>query len=321
MINIGKCIICGSNDYGRVAIATKDNIIEKWEYNCKYCKKYKINESEKFLINTANDVTLWQGNNFDKKFLEKIKNNIYKLQSYIREQNDEFNNIPELTEEKIKQIIDLPNKTIKEQFDLFLLNLYKNNFNDDLEILRIKSWIKDLDIMNKIAKRAVNDNFTKLHFLMSNTFSIVENLTFDGMLYVEEKILQANQNSKKVFLAFKFSEDNKTIFTNLADKIKELELNPIIVNQDTTNHNEKIGDKIIAELKSSRILVADLTGHSQNVYYEIGYVMGMGIPVILTCHKNDIENLHFDINQYPVFEWENESELQEKIKNRIKAVL
>jgi len=49
--------------------------------------------------------------------------------------------------------------------------------------------------------------------------------------------------------------------------------------------------------------------------------MGMGIPVILTCKKDFMENVAFDINQYPVFEWDNENELKEKIENRIKVLL
>jgi len=49
--------------------------------------------------------------------------------------------------------------------------------------------------------------------------------------------------------------------------------------------------------------------------------MGMGIPVILTCKKEHIDDLAFDINQYPVFEWENEEDLMKKVIDRIKVIL
>jgi nucleoside 2-deoxyribosyltransferase len=307
-----KCIICGNDECGKSRISLK-----KSAYECKYCGTYEI-----FDI-VIDDIHTAKNNDLLHKFNNQnlLKNNLYKIQSYIREQNDEFNNIPELSREKIQQIINLPDKTIKEQFNLFLLNLYKDNWNNDLEILRIKSWIKDLEILYKIAKKANEKKFTNIGFVMGgNNFIFHEKLTFDGISYVES-LQQPNQNSKKIFLAFKFNDKNKTIFNNLADQIRELELNPIIVNQYITGHNEKIGDKIISELKSSKILIADLTEHSQNVYYEIGYAMGMGIPVILTCKKNEIDNLAFDINQYPVFDWKDEKELVEKVINRIKVII
>ena len=298
-MNPNKCIICGSDECKRDFVKTNSNgVVEKCKYECKYCEKYEIDD----WLNISNE---------DK----------FKIQCYVREQNDEFNETPCLTEEKIKTIINLPDKSIKEQFDLFLLNLYKDNFNDDLEILRIKSWIKDSEILRKIAEKAQEKNFIKVQFTLSGFFVFTEKLTFNGIEYVEN-LLQPNKNSKKIFLAFKFDDELNKIFNEtISDMIRNLGLNPMIVNQDTTSHDEKISDKIISELKSSRILIADLTHHSQNVYYEIGYAMGMGIPIILTCKKDFMQNVAFDINQYPVFEWEDENELKEKIENRIKVLL
>jgi len=298
-MNPDKCIICGSDECKRYIIEkNSEGAVKKWKYECKYCGRYEIDDG----LNIKDE---------DK----------FKIQCYVREQNDEFNEIPYLTEEKIKTIINLPDKSIKEQFDLFLLNLYKDNFNDDLEILRIKSWIKDSEILRKIAEKAQEKNFIKVQFTLGRFFTFIEKLTFDGIEYVEN-LLQPNQNSKKIFLAFKFDDELSKIFNEtISDMIRNLGLNPMIVNQDTTSHDEKISDKIISELKSSKILIADLTHHSQNVYYEIGYAMGMGIPIILTCKKDFMQNVAFDISQYPVFEWEGENELKEKIKNRIKVLL
>jgi len=322
MTNPNKCIICGSEECKKYIIETNSNgVVEKWKYECKYCRKYEIDENEKFLIDVVKNKALWKSSKFYINLLQNISQNLYKIQCYIREQNDEFNETPYLTEEKIKTIINLPDKSIKEQFDLFLLNLYKDNFNDDLEILRIKSWIENKNIFVKIVRKAQEKNFIKVQFTLGEFFKFIEKLTFDGIEYVEN-LLQPNKNSKKIFLAFKFDDELNKIFNEtISDMIRNLELNPMIVNQDTTSHDEKISDKIIGEIKSSKILIADLTYHSQNVYYEIGYTMGMGIPIILTCKKDFMQNVAFDINQYPVFEWEDENELKEKIENRIKVLL
>ena len=84
-------------------------------------------------------------------------------------------------------------------------------------------------------------------------------------------------------------------------------------------HNEKIDDKIIAEIRKSGILVADLTENNQGVYFEAGLAMGLGIPVIWTCRKDNFESIHFDTRQYNYIVWENPGELKEKLKNRIEA--
>ena len=48
--------------------------------------------------------------------------------------------------------------------------------------------------------------------------------------------------------------------------------------------------------------------------------MGLTIPVIWTCRKDEVANLSFDTRQYPHILWETKEELKEKLKNRIKAI-
>lgn len=48
--------------------------------------------------------------------------------------------------------------------------------------------------------------------------------------------------------------------------------------------------------------------------------MGLNIPVILTCKKDEIDNLSFDTRQYPHILWETVDDLKEKLRNRIKAI-
>jgi hypothetical protein len=114
MGNIEKCIICESEKCKRVILEKNNVIVTKWRYECKYCGKYDVNDDEN-LIDVARKRILWEGSEFDKHLLENIKKNLYKLQSYIREMNDEYNEIPYLTEGKIKTIINLPDKTIQEK--------------------------------------------------------------------------------------------------------------------------------------------------------------------------------------------------------------
>ena len=88
-----------------------------------------------------------------------------------------------------------------------------------------------------------------------------------------------------------------------------------------SEHAGKIDDLIIAEIRASGLLVADFTGHRPSVYYEAGFAWGLGIPVILCCRKEQIDDVHFDIRQYNHVVWTDPGDLREKLKNRILAVV
>ena len=90
---------------------------------------------------------------------------------------------------------------------------------------------------------------------------------------------------------------------------------------DLKEHNEKICDAIIAEIRKSRFVVADFTGHRGGVYFEAGYALGLGIPVIWTCRKNELDKTHFDTRQYNHIDWESEEDLFVRLKNRIAATI
>ena len=90
---------------------------------------------------------------------------------------------------------------------------------------------------------------------------------------------------------------------------------------DYKEHNNKIDDQIIAEIKRSRFLVADFTSERGGVYFEAGFAKGIKIPVIFTCRKDLSENIHFDTRQFNHILWEKPEELRERLKDRISATI
>ena len=88
---------------------------------------------------------------------------------------------------------------------------------------------------------------------------------------------------------------------------------------DREQFNDKIDDRIIADIRRSGLLVADVTGHRQGVYFEAGFAMGLAIAVIWTCREDDIENAHFDTRQYNHIVWDSAQDLRTKMTNRIEA--
>ena len=94
---------------------------------------------------------------------------------------------------------------------------------------------------------------------------------------------------------------------------------------DLKQHANKIDDEIIAEIRRSRFIIADFThgekGARGSVYYEAGFAHGLNIPVIFTCHKDMLDDIHFDTRQYPHIMWEQPEELRQQLAKRISAVI
>ena len=94
---------------------------------------------------------------------------------------------------------------------------------------------------------------------------------------------------------------------------------------DWKPHNNKIDDEIIAEIRRSRLLVADFThgkdGARGGVYYEAGFAHGLGIPVVFTARKDMETVIHFDTRQFNHIFWETPEDLWEKLSNRISATV
>ena len=134
--------------------------------------------------------------------------------------------------------------------------------------------------------------------------------------------------SDQAFVAMWFDESMKEAWEKgFIPGIEGAGYNPFRI--DRKQHNNKIDDEIIADIRRSRFLVADFTSEPEKarggVYYEAGFAQGLNIPVIFTCRKDilDSDDIHFDTRQFNHIEWEEKKleDLRENLKNRIAATI
>lgn len=144
-------------------------------------------------------------------------------------------------------------------------------------------------------------------------------ITAKGYVELEKRAL-TSPTITQAFIAMWFDEAMSCVFDEA--------MNPAIeqagyqsLRIDKKDHLNKIDDEIIAEIRRSRFLVADFTGHRGGVYFETGFAMGLGLPVIFTCWEDDIQNLHFDIRQYNTIAWQSTEDLRSRLYQRIRAVI
>ena len=80
-----------------------------------------------------------------------------------------------------------------------------------------------------------------------------------------------------------------------------------------SDHVNRIDDEIIAQIRRSKFLVADLTGHRNGVYFEAGFMLGLGRPVIWLCNESEFDKVHFDTRQYNTIKYQKVEELKPQI--------
>ena len=84
-------------------------------------------------------------------------------------------------------------------------------------------------------------------------------------------------------------------------------------------HNDFITPELLKYIRDSKFVVVDLTHQNNGAYFEEGYAIGLGKPVIQLCQKDAI--LHFDIAQKNTIMWDTVESIPLMLKNRIVATI
>jgi hypothetical protein len=141
-----------------------------------------------------------------------------------------------------------------------------------------------------------------------------------GWAYLES-LRHGNPDSQIGFVAMWFDEEVKDAWVAVENGIRDAGYKPFRVDQK--EHNNDITDEIIAGIRGSKFLVADLTRHRNGVYFEAGFARGLGLEVVWLCRKSDEKDRHFDIRQLNCIFWEEDKlpELTRALTNRIVATI
>ncbi len=221
------------------------------------------------------------------------------------------------------QVRSVSPRSVAEKANMFLLYLAKKSEYQPTKISVIEphwdypiAFCRDRKELDFHISHLVELGLVKLD-RYQRTYGLT--ITFKGWEKIEQ-MAQPNQESRQAFVAMWFDKKTEEAFSKGIKEVEE-DTGYDMMRVDMQEHNEKICDRIIAEIRKSRFLVADVTGHRQGVYFEAGYAMGLGLPVIWTCHEDEKDECHFDTRQYNHIFWKTPEELKEKLLDRILATI
>lgn len=216
--------------------------------------------------------------------------------------------------------IKTPN--FEERSDKILLNFEKiTKYAGEYKTMD-NSWISWGWCLNQ---QELNEfiNFLEkpVHRISSKMGQPLYKITANGWQHLEN-LNKINADSQQGFVAMWFTDEMQKIYdSTISEGILDAGYMPHKV--DLREHNEKIDDEIIAQIRRSRFVLADFTGQRGGVYFEAGFGKGLGLEVFWSCRKDEIDNLHFDIRQYNCIDWEPDklTDFRKRITNRIESVI
>jgi nucleoside 2-deoxyribosyltransferase len=239
----------------------------------------------------------------------------------------------ELMTHNIDNIISQREPSTKEKLDRLVLDLAKRcrHRADSVDL----QGGDDGDLVWHVARAIGASEKSELLSLLMHlrdaglaTFQITSSslsagITVQGLIYVDE-LEERWGESRNGFVAMWFGDEMSGAYVDaIAPAIESEGFVPVRI--DGREHNNKIDDEIVREIRRARFIVADFScgpdGVRGGVYFEAGYALALGRPVIFTVRAADLHRVHFDTRQFNHIVWEDPVELRARLANRIGATI
>jgi len=256
------CPICN----GTMEFASIGNR-DAYSVTCEICGEYNLTRTA--LVNLRNsDLTLRQ------------RANIY---GWLR-----MNPHYEISTTNLGNLKRIPTPSFHDKADRILLYFDKKTSYAGGKISKNDSWLGFSSCLNQEELEEI------LSFLVSEGRISQETITPNLLVKIEhrgwchlESIKKINAESNQGFVAMWFSNDLQKIYDEVIS-VGILAAGYAPHRVDQREHNDKIDDEIIAQIRKSRFVLADFTGHRSGVYFEAGFAKGLNLEVIWTCRDDDV---------------------------------
>lgn len=303
-------------------------------YHCKACGRIAVGHSAQ---------EMYQGSEQDQLMSYLYYNNKDKLDSngkgriaFIGDR-DTFE---EIKEEKQYWYVDknvvgswYPLK-FSDKVDAFLLNAaqQQNYVGEDIEFASEEynsvCFVNRFSVKNpekEISATRQNQQFTYfLQYLVDSGYIKAGGgrvqIQPEGLTRIDQLQRAQVEHTKNVFIAMSFDKDMELVREAIKEAVTECGFVPRIM--DEIEHNHQIVPEMLYEIRQSRFVVAELTGHNNGAYFEAGYALGQGKEVIQICNKDQFgDDGHFDVKQINTILWKDTQELTKRLSERIKSTI
>jgi hypothetical protein len=254
--------------------------------------------------------------------LPKVRSpdDMVRLSGWVREQNATGVAPVRITPETWHRVARMRLPGLRERASRALAYLARDPFNASFPRA---TAVQDPELQGRSYSKGERDVSQLIEILMDQGFLRVSGaaavLTVKGLLEAEAQQAPGS-NSPNGFVAMSFDPSLRDVWTNGFDPaIRAAGFHPVRL--DDKDYVGGITDEIMTEIRRSRFVVVDYTGHRHNVYFEAGFALGLGLTVIPTCRADENDKLQFDIRHLNTLVWNAPADLADKLEKRITAVI
>ncbi len=213
-------------------------------------------------------------------------------------------------------------KTFSEKVDRVLLNLSRRNsqygaeFSGGEELAR--AFFDETAYTNE-KYLGMTKMLVGLEYLAYGRSPLVT-ITAKGWRRIDE-LIRNQSNSRNCFVAMAYGEQTESIREAIREGADRAGYKALLM--DEKEHNNQIVPEMLHDIENSRFVIMDVSFPNYGAYYEVGYAQGQGKQVIITCREKNKRRKrpHFDIQQQPIIYWNDEEDLVERLKKRIRATI
>ena len=149
---------------------------------------------------------------------------------------------------------------------------------------------------------------------------VLKSLTTDWKKLARQTVALAEKivTTPSVFVVMSFTESGqyKDLYASIQRVCSEYDYDAKRI--DESNLSKRIIPEIMKQVRQSAFLIADVTEHKPNVFYELGFADGVGKEVILVASKGT--ELPFDVTDIPVLFWDSFTEFEDELRKRVEQI-
>jgi len=237
---------------------------------------------------------------------QKKRNMLHLVSAYIRELTD-CDELIILSVDDLESITNSPNipVTIEDKGNRLLQYLYRHSEGPEEPVV--------IQPLSRSYNLTYSLNLQELVYIIDK-LSTDRLLIREGMNFKltekgwrEAAASAGRKKLKPCVVLISDDEDLRTIWQDrLLPKIEQCGYQPRLLTHTNTHNREKYSLELIAD---SKLIIADLSGQSPEVYFTAGYALGLNIPVIWTVNSRDADKLFVQIKDIRPIVWETAEDL------------
>lgn len=128
----------------------------------------------------------------------------------------------------------------------------------------------------------------------------------------------------RLFVMMPFSEPYDTIYEEVIQPVSK-ELGFTVTRVDEGQGPGIILEDIQQEIRRAHAVVAEISSHNPNVFYELGYAHALGKPAVLLVRRQDQRDMPFDVRAYRAIFYDDtiggKKMVEARLREHLRAVL